>query len=269
MIAAIAAGRAGSAIQAAIQSTQPFGTVAVPIAVPTVTQGDPVTRRRGGDAPRLVPASPVVRPISVPKTGTGTGTTTKTRTDSVPKTGTGTGTTTKTRTELPKIIGLPSGFPDVGLDMSVAEQTATQPKIRTEVSIPKPTPTPTPTLPSPARSIRSSGGGGRVTGAIFRLPNGKQLAPGLFPAVVSWAQGFVRYRLDLRTKKRTTARAERSGIPKQTFEVIQTTDIAPKRQRIDMGVVDVFVDGSGLWFVADQAAARRTRGLRPRGFGAR
>ena len=64
----------------------------------------------------------------------------------------------------------------------------------------------------------------------FRLPDGSELPPGVFPRIVQFGRGVVLERVDLQTGRRTFSKKPRgvSGNPEESFSVVKTTDQPPK-----------------------------------------
>ena len=142
-------------------------------------------------------------------------------------------------------------------------------------NVQRPAPQPTPRLqPRPTDGKDTETGTARSfqprrTPQRFLLPPGSgSVAPGRYPRVVRWKQGFEQVTLDLDTGARRFERAKFSGQPSHTFRVIRTDTTVPKAQVFRMGTVTVRVNRSGLRFRANRSTP--TSGpFRARGFRAR
>ena len=83
----------------------------------------------------------------------------------------------------------------------------------------------------------------------FNLPGGKTLKAGTYPGIVTWKQGLVRVRLDMRTSQATYRKLRNPGVPNKTFRVVSTSAKTPDPRTLPLGVVDVVITRQGLTFV--------------------
>ncbi len=138
-------------------------------------------------------------------------------------------------------------------------------KIPDPLEDPTPQPKEEPHRQPPPRALKAKEldpkpGRGRLVPPFLLLPGrgGKPLPRGVWPKVIQWAQGATIVQRNLLTgstkfKKNT---GDLSLSPRETLRVIETSNNRPKRQRLDMGKVDVLIDGKTLRFVESRDSAR-------------
>jgi len=126
---------------------------------------------------------------------------------------------------------------------------------------PLPSPTPAPgTAPSPTltRTQPATVSAGGIV--PFKMGGGRTEA-GEFPHVLQWAQGASLVRRDL-ISGATTYRRNPGDVTKnpwETLSVLSTSPARPRNQRLDLGAVDVLIDGRSLRFVASANAGASVR----------
>ena len=141
------------------------------------------------------------------------------------------------------------------------------------VPTPVPTPTPTPTLtpatqtwpvlqkaniktdfpkvgrPSLERPLRP--GRGVAPFLPFLLPSGQPLRKGDYPRRIQWTQGATIVTRDLFTGRTQWHEntGDKSKTPAETLAVVSIAKRRPRSQRLDLGAVDIIIDGDRLKFV--------------------
>ena len=132
-----------------------------------------------------------------------------------------------------------------------------------------PTTTTTPTRPGdPTTPLEPRGGAKGWPKVIpLLLPDGRPLPPGQFPRVIEFAMGktIVQRNLttgatDYRVNKGNPTRS-----PQETLIVVSTSRTKPRRQRLDLGIVDIVFVGARVRFERSTNTGIRARKLRENG----
>ena len=113
------------------------------------------------------------------------------------------------------------------------------------VAVPTPAPAPMPALARTPATVRSA-----VPSPLL-LPPSVSFTASQYPRIVEWPQGGSLIRKDLLSGFTTYRRnpGDVTQSPWDGFKVIRKSTTPPKRQRLDLGVVDVLVSPTGLRFV--------------------
>ena len=173
----------------------------------------------------------------------------------------------------------PRTRPRTGFSFQPSQSPASGPSpapVPEPIPVPTPTPTPTPTPPPtrpgyppyPTRPLEPRGrakGGPKVIPLL--LPDGRPLPPGQFPRVIEFAMGktIVQRNLttgatDYRVNKGNPTRS-----PQETLVVVSTSRTKPRRQRLDLGIVDIVFVGARVRFERSTNTGIRVRKLRESG----
>ena len=98
-----------------------------------------------------------------------------------------------------------------------------------------------------------------------RLPSGESLDRGEYIRAVEWPQGGSIIRKDVVTGRTTFRRnpGDPTQSPMDGFQVVSKSQVKPRRQSLDLGVVDVIISPTTLRFVRSQDATLATPRSRP------
>ena len=86
---------------------------------------------------------------------------------------------------------------------------------------------------------------------LFRLPDGTRMARGVYPERAGFKMGWAEWAYNFVTGKSAVKVTEEPGSPAETFRVRSTTTQRPKTRRKNLGIVDMFINSTGVTFVPD------------------